>query len=31
MSLGPPDGFGVRECVGWVFGGIGRRLDAQRC
>ena len=31
MSLGPPDGSGVRECVGWVFDGLGRRMDAQRC
>ena len=30
MSPGPPDGSGVGECVGWVFGGIGGRQGAQR-
>ena len=31
MLLGPPDGYRIGECTGWVFGGIGGQMDAQRC
>ena len=30
VLIGPPDRSGVRECAGWVFGGVGGRPDAQR-
>ena len=31
IFIGPPEGSGVRECTGWVFGGLGGRPDSQRC